>query len=226
MIRRPAMLNERREGRASFVALCIVFALVILILVLDALRAQFCIIVEVKGDSMRDTLYGGVESGADYEGGDIVYAVRTHSVSRGDIVILDTTASDAYDPAGGSVFTAATIVKRIVAVEGDCIRCTGGVVYRKEAGGEYRALQEGYVKGVTPDFGEVRLGEGEIFFLGDNRASSADSEDLVRAGYALFTEEDVIGVVPGWALACKGFTTVWENFRAAVHGFFTGTSRS
>ena len=59
MIRRPAMLNERRESRASFIVLCVLFALVVIILIFDLLRMRYLLIVEVKGDSMLDTLYGG-----------------------------------------------------------------------------------------------------------------------------------------------------------------------
>ncbi len=220
MTRRPAMLNEKRESRASFVVLVVVFALLVILLVFDILRANFLLIVEVKGDSMRDTLYGGEFAGGDYEGGDIVYAVRGSDAERGEIVILDTTGSDAYDPAGGGVFSAQTIIKRIIALEGDCVKCEGGVVYRREAGGNYRALDEPYVRGRTPDFPEVRVGEGEIFFLGDNRANSADSEDIVKEGYGLLTTDAIVGVVPGWALSIKGFSTVWERFRSDVFGIF------
>lgn len=220
MIRRPAMLNERKEGRASFIVLCVLFALVVLILVLDLLRAHYLLIVEVKGDSMRDTLYGGELVGRDYEGGDVVYAVRGNDAERGEIVIIDTTDSAAYDPGGRAVFSASTIIKRIIATEGDCVRCVNGVVWLKKAGGEYEALDEPYAKGVTPDFAEVRVGEGEIFFLGDNREHSADSQEVVAGGYDLLTVEDIIGVVPDWAVAIKGFSTGWENFRAAVYNFF------
>ena len=220
MIRRPAMLNERKESRAPFIVLCILFALVIVILIFDLLRAQFLLIVEVKGDSMRDTLYGGEMTGGDYAGGDIVYAVRGNDAERGDIVIIDTSQSAAYDPHGHAVFTAQTIIKRLIAVEGDCVKCENGIVWLKHAGGEYEALSEPYVKGVTPDFEEVYVGEGEIFFLGDNRARSADSEDIVNAHYALLHMEDIVGVVPAWAVSIKGFTTAWENFRAAIYGIF------
>ncbi len=220
MIRRPAMLNEPRESRAAKIALYIVFAFVLLILIFDLLRANFLLVVEVKGDSMRDTLYGGERVGADYEGGDIVYAVRGNAFSRGDIVILDTTSSDAYSADGDAVFTAETIIKRIIATEGDSIKCEGGVLWIREAGGMYHALEEPYAKGRTPDFPEVSVGAGEIFFLGDNRANSADSEDIVRRGYDLLTAEDVIGVVPAWAVSVKSFTTAWEGFRSAVYGIF------
>lgn len=221
MIRRPAMLNERRESRASFIVLCVLFALVVIILIFDLLRMRYLLIVEVKGDSMLDTLYGGERVGADYEGGDIVYAVRGTSAARGDIVILDTSQSDAYDPYGHAVFTADTVIKRIIATQGDSVKCVGGVVWLKQAGGEYVALDEPYTRGVTPDFEEVVLDEGEIFFLGDNRTQSADSQDMVANGYELLTTDSILGIVPAWAVSIKEFSTAWEGFRSALYSIFT-----
>ncbi len=221
MIRRPAMLNERRESRASFIVLCVLFALVVIILIFDLLRMRYLLIVEVKGDSMLDTLYGGERVGADYEGGDIVYAVRGTSAARGDIVILDTSQSDAYDPYGYAVFTADTVIKRIIATQGDSVKCVGGVVWLKQAGGEYVALDEPYTRGVTPDFEEVVLDEGEIFFLGDNRTQSADSQDMVANGYELLTTDSILGIVPAWAVSIKEFSTAWEGFRSALYSIFT-----
>lgn len=220
MMRRPAMLNEPRESGVSRIVLGIVFAIVLIVLVFDLLRAFVFLVVEVKGDSMRDTLYGGEHVGSGYTGGDILYAVRGNDVSRGDIVILDTTASEAYDADGSAVFSAEIIIKRIIAVEGDCVRCENGVLWRKEAGGEYVPLDEPYAKGRTPDFAEVCLGAGEIFFLGDNRANSADSEDIVKEGYPLLATDDVVGVVPDWAVFIKGFSTALERFRAGIYGIF------
>ena len=221
MIRRPAMLNERRESRASFIVLCVLFALVVIILIFVLLRMRYLLIVEVKGDSMLDTLYGGERVGADYEGGDIVYAVRGTSAARGDIVILDTSQSDAYDPYGHAVFTADTVIKRIIATQGDSVKCVGGVVWLKQAGGEYVALDEPYTRGVTPDFEEVVLDEGEIFFLGDNRTQSADSQDMVANGYELLTTDSILGIVPAWAVSIKEFSTAWEGFRSALYSIFT-----
>lgn len=217
---RPAMLNERRISRAADVLLWVLFCVVLLVLIFDIVRASSFLIVEVKGNSMLDTLYGGERVGLDYRGGDIVYAVRGNDADRGEIVILDTTSSDAFDAGGGAVFTAPVIIKRLIAAEGDCVKCEKGIVYRKCAGGEYAPLDEPYAKGRTPDFAEVMVGENQIFFLGDNRANSADSEDIVNKGYALLTADAIVGVVHGWALAVKGATTWLENARAAILGLF------
>lgn len=220
MISRPAMLNERRESRASSVIMYLLLAFILLVLVFDLVRAYCLIVVEVKGSSMRDTLYGGELVGNDYEGGDIVYAVRGNAAERGEIVIIDTSGSDAYDPSGEAVFTAQIIIKRLIAVEGDCVKCENGIVYLKKQGGEYLALNEPYAKCRTPDFPEVCVGEGQIFFLGDNRMNSADSEDIVRSGYSLLNKESIVGVVHDWAVSVKGVTTWLENVRASIYGIF------
>ena len=138
---------------------------------------------------------------------------------RGDIVILDTTDNPGYTGNGGSVFSGQTIVKRLIAVEGDSVKCEGGVVYLREAGGEYRALDEPYACNMGSDyrFDEITLGEGEIFFLGDNRAVSQDAQELAAAGCPMFREEDILGVVPSWAVAVKQISTGWESIR----GFFS-----
>ena len=107
----------------------------------------------------------------------------------------------------------------LIAVEGDSVKCEGGVVYLREAGGEYRALDEPYACNMGSDyrFDEITLGEGEIFFLGDNRAVSQDAQELAAAGCPMFREEDILGVVPSWAVAVKQISTGWES----VRGFFS-----
>ena len=101
------------------------------------------------------------------------------------------------------------------------MKCVGGVVWLKQAGGEYVALDEPYTRGVTPDFEEVVLDEGEIFFLGDNRTQSADSQDMVANGYELLTTDSILGIVPAWAVSIKELSTAWEGFRSALYSIFT-----
>ena len=208
MIRRPEMLNRRAKPSALLIVMSAVLIVFAVIVLLDSLRGMFMFTVEIKGSSMLNTFYGGVSAGGDYEGG--------------DIVIIDTTASDAYVGNDGTVFTSGTIIKRLIAVEGDSVKCERGVVYVKEAGGEYAALDEPYaLMDESYSFPEVTVGEGQIFFLGDNRLHSQDSQEIVAYGYDLFDCDSIIGVVPEWAIAIKDFTTGWERFRASLGALFS-----
>ena len=193
MTRRPRMLNEPKESAAPYVVFAVVVALLLVVLIVNLLRVTYTFTVDVSGSSMEDTIHGG----------DILYALPGCDAERGDIVIIDVQ--------GDPDFKRDNIIKRLIAKEGDCVKCEDGVVYVKPAGGEYAPLDEPYTKGVTPDFPEVAVGEGEIFFLGDHRDVSQDSVDV---GTRLYS--DIIGVVPDWAVSIKGFTTVVETIRFAL----------
>lgn len=199
-IHRPRMLNEPRKSPAPYIAAAVVIVLLLAVLCLSFLRTLYTFAVVVSGSSMENTVRDG----------DVVYALRSFTAERGDIIIIDVSGSDDFS-AGTE-----NIIKRLIAKEGDAVKCENGVVYVRPAGGEYTALDEPYTKGVTPDFGEVTVGEGEIFFLGDHRNVSHDSTEVGTLRYS-----DIIGVVPDWAISIKGFTTGWENFRAALQNMFS-----
>ena len=193
MTRRPRMLNEPKESAAPYVVFAVVVALLLVVLIVNLLRVTYTFAVDVSGSSMEDTIHGG----------DILYALPGCDAERGDIVIIDVHGDPDFEPDN--------IIKRLIAKEGDCVKCEDGVVYVKPAGGEYAPLDEPYTKGVTPDFPEVAVGEGEIFFLGDNRGASRDSTEV---GTRLYS--DIIGVVPDWAVSIKWLTTPVEKFRYAL----------
>ena len=192
------MLNQPQESRGAFVVLAVLVLFVLAVLVVNVLRVTYTFAVYVSGSSMEDTIHGG----------DIVYALPSFDAERGDIVIIDVQGDPGFDP------KTENIIKRLIAKEGDCVKCEDGVVYVRPAGGEYAPLDEPYTKGVTPDFPEVAVGEGEIFFLGDNRGASRDSTEV---GTRLYS--DIIGVVPDWAVSIKGLTTVVETIRFALQEF-------
>ena len=194
------MLNEPRISRAPYIVVAVLLALILVFIALNYLRVRYTFAVAVSGTSMEDTVHDG----------DVVYALRGFTAERGDIVIIDVSDNPHFEE--GTV----NIIKRLIAKEGDSVKCEDGVVYLKPAGGEYAALNEPYAKGRTRDFAEVVVGEGEIFFLGDNRDVSHDSSRVGTVPYA-----DVIGVVPDWAISLKGFTTWWESFRASLQNAFS-----
>ena len=179
MINRPKMLNERQETRAGkiFSALC-TFAVLLLVAftVFNLWFVNTYFIVEVDGVSMENTLLNG----------DALYAKRVNfffSAERGDVVVINVKQYGLFDE------DTERVIKRLIAVEGDTVKCEHGVVWR-DTGNGYEQLDEPYAKGVTPDFEEVKVGFGQIFFLGDNRPISKDSTEVGCLYYA-----DIVGVV-------------------------------
>lgn len=202
MTKPPEMLNQKKNKSVWAIvcsAVCGVLAfLLILFLLFDVFLNATCFVVEVSGSSMERTLSDG----------DRVYALKNAQAKRGDVIIID--VSEHRD-----VFTSGDLlIKRLIATEGDSVYCENGVVYIRYAGeSEFTPLAEKYVAGTTREFGRVTVGEGEIFFLGDNRAVSHDSSTE-----GCFSETEIVGVVPAWAISIKGFSTAWEGFRGSFAG--------
>lgn len=188
---RPAMLYERRERGGWYLAFTLVCVLLAVLLLLELWVVNTVFEVQVSGSSMEHTL----------QNGDIIYADKRASVSHGDIVIIDVTEyRDEFS------FTGEYIIKRVIATEGDSVLCRDGEVWLKYAGEEdYALLDEPYILGTTSDFSAVEIGEGEIFFLGDNRMNSTDSRIL-----GCYRITDVVGVVCGWSVEGKGLRSSWN----------------
>ena len=135
---------------------CIVSALVTCIL-LFTFVARTCGVV---GPSMENTRY---------EGERLIVSNLFYTPQRGDIVILRKDS-----------FRDEPIVKRIIALEGQTVDIDfiAGAVY---VDGEL--LEEDYIKEPTYrslDFeGEIKVPEGCVFVLGDNRNHSNDSRDAL-----------------------------------------------
>ena len=77
MIRRPEMLNRRAKPSALLIVMSAVLIVFAVIVLLDCLRGIFMFTVEIKGSPLLHPFYGGVAAGGDYEGGDIVCALRS-----------------------------------------------------------------------------------------------------------------------------------------------------
>lgn len=157
--------------------------------------------VEVKGSSMFTTLKDGDEL--------LMKRAKYEKAERGDIIVVDV---EGYAEFQGS--NTKYLIKRLIAIEGDSLYCEDGQIYIRYAGEEeYQPLDEPYARYVDEkgkenkaiyDFGIYTVGEGEIFFLGDNRNDSCDSRYGVDGGShlknKLYKEKDIYGIVPTWAI--------------------------
>ncbi len=202
--RPPRMLADAREPVRKGVIFGFILAVLLICTLLYGWRsylAQNYFVVDVSGSSMERTI----------QSGDIVYAHRSKAAERGDIVIVDVANYSNYNLGPGSH----TIIKRLIAVEGDKIKCERGIVYLAKAGEAYAPLEEPYVYGgMHDDFDEVVLGEGEIFVMGDNRPDSKDSRVS-----GPFLRSDILGVVTDWSIEYRKAFTEWERVRESVSRF-------
>lgn len=106
----------------------------------------------------------------------------TGKPSHGDIIVFK---AHVYSDTGEEK----DLIKRIIGLEGDVIEIKDGVVYRN---GE--ALEEDYIYGgITPgDMAPIKVNEGCVFVMGDNRQNSLDSRDPSVGEVAI---SDVLGRV-------------------------------
>lgn len=142
---------------------------------------------------------------------------------RGDVIVVDVRG---YEECGDTEF----LIKRLIATEGDKVKCVDGNLYIWYAGEEgYVLLEESYAyytDKLSYDFDEYVVGEGEIFFLGDNRNHSKDSRYNEYQGSnlkCLYKVEDIHGVVPDWAIKHR---KILEVFFFAIPDFIEWTKNA
>ena len=146
--------DELKQG------LLINITLVICIVVISTIRLFICQIYVVPSASMETTIM----TGEYILGNKLAYINEDPSV--GDIVIFSDEDGSAFD----------TLVKRVIATEGQVVNLIGGVVYV-----DGKALSEPYTTSATYELGGSSIsfpyvvGEGELFVMGDNRSNSEDS---------------------------------------------------
>ncbi len=155
--------------------------------------------VQVDGASMCNTLQ-------DEEQLLMKYVKDAKEAKRGDVIVVYV-----GDYAECASVTSGYLIKRLIAIEGDTVRCIDGQVSIKYAGAEeYVNVDEPYAYYRTAqlkvdyDFGPYKVGKGEIFFLGDNRNNSMDSRYEEEKGShlknRLYKAKDIFGIVPDWAI--------------------------
>ena len=154
--------------------------------------------VQVSGSSMCQTLYDGEQL--------LMKNTDGSDAKRGDVIVVYV---GGYKEFMGS--STEYLIKRLIAVEGDKVRCSRGEIEICYAGSEeWVLLDEPYAyyrqtateNKDTYNFSEYVVGEGEVFFLGDNRNNSQDSR--YKEGYShlkgLYKRSDIVGIVPQWAI--------------------------
>ena len=200
-IRERYYAHEERASNIRFftVLLCVFLFFTCL---WSAFVSSFGLIV-VDGNSMNKTLVDGQKLF-------MRFTTEDYQAERGDIIVVSVKKYGFKDKKGKTI---EFLIKRLIAIEGDKIRCTDGQIEICYAGEtEFVLLDEPYAYyGASGsyktkyDFAEYTVGEGEVFFLGDNRSYDGSSLDSrYKEGMShlknLYKVEDIFGVVPSWAL--------------------------
>jgi signal peptidase I len=116
-----------------------------------------------------------------------------HTLTRGDIVVFDNTTVQIVTKE--QFGEASSMVKRIIALPGDTLEIRGGIVYLNNT-----PQKEPYTASARSTFGGTFLGEctvlripeGKVFVMGDNRKGSGDSRHEV----GLISMRDINHVFP------------------------------
>ena len=186
-----------KESKATTIFWSVLLALFLLIFCFRLYISNHFIGVEVSGPSMNQTLYNGEEL--------LMRKIdEDHNAKRGDVIVVDVRRYNFPEKVGQD--STEFLIKRLIAIEGDRVRCTDGVVEICYAGTDkFVVLDEPYAyysNAKDYDFGEYTVGAGEVFFLGDNRNNSQDSR--YNEGKSnlkcLYKATDIYGVVPKWAI--------------------------
>ncbi len=181
---KQALAGLRSRRTAAFIydwISAMIFALMVPVL----LFTLFIRIVTVDGSSMDNTLQ---------DDDHLVLLTAVDIFEHGDIVVVDR-------------YTEEPLIKRVIAVAGDTIEITDeGQVYLNGA-----VLEEPYARGTTYPNAvtePMRVPDGYLFVLGDNRPVSKDSRSI---DVGLIPMDDVVGkaIFRLWPLS--SFGSIYDN---------------
>ena len=143
-----------------------VFAICFVILLFSFSGIRLC---TVSGPSMEQTLYNGEK---------LITSDIFYTPKRGDIVVFHQTGDDSFNE---------PIVKRVIGVAGDTVNVQyepqNVIITVTDAQGNVTVLEEDYQYIDASAYNPysmpmtVKVEEGTIFVVGDNRYHSADSRD-------------------------------------------------
>ena len=157
--------GKRKERLKGSTFLLYLHDIIYLLAIVMVLLLVFFRIVVVSGSSMKNTLVDG-----DYLL--LISNVFYRNPEQGDIVVI---SKDSFDDG-------APIVKRVIATEGQYVRFDSGNVYVGDTPEleQMTLLEEDYISSPTISQDSwVKVAEGCIFVMGDNRSGSKDSRDPV-----------------------------------------------
>ncbi len=191
------LFERRKTSKLNYIVNAALILLVLFLAAEISFNMRYTSIL-VDGRSMLPTLVGA-ENG---EGGDFIFIDTKMSPTYGDIVVVRR--------ADGSF-----IIKRVVAFGGDTVKSEAGLLFIKYKGSEsFELVNEDYL---SPEYNRPELPknsflehlveDGKMFLLGDNRNESADSR--FNGDYPV---EDVVGVVPEWAMRKKAQITAFYTY--------------
>lgn len=190
-------MTREREDRRRWPHPVVAAAVVVVLLLVSALLVRHVVArpFAVPSASMAPAL----------QPGDVLLADRStrHTAARGEIVVFDGSGYFAPSAEDADRFW----VKRVIAVGGDRVECCDE---RGAISIDGVPLEEPYLPpGTVPSEIEfdLRVPEGRMFVLGDNRSDSTDSRHLLGApGGGMIPVDRVVGeaAVIVWPLTRSG----------------------
>lgn len=184
---RPAVKRSTRR-QASPLRNALEWILVIVGAVLIALLIRGLVVqsFRIPSESMYPTLT---------EGDRVLVnrlSYRLHDVNRGDVVVFRRPESSPAPPGEPE-----DLIKRVIGLPGETVVAREGTVYVND-----RPLEEPYLEQgmLTKDLDQpVKVPEGEVFVMGDNRTNSSDSR--------------YIGTIPIDSVVGRAFAVIWPVSR-------------
>jgi signal peptidase I len=144
------------------------------------------VVFPVAGESMEPNVFEGN-----------VVLSRLSTPKRGDVVVLRTPQIVfEIDTTGNPPHPPQFMIKRVIGLPGDTIEIKADEDGKITVFRDGEAVRDDYIKSsmsLIKIHGPVEVGEGEFYFLGDNRNNSSDSSSS-RYGYMLGLLKDIEGV--------------------------------